>query len=80
MRTIPNISENLKVLDTAITDHFIAALFKNQRFNDLERELLALPIKYGGLDLIIPSKLSDVQHENSRNITSSGAQMAVVIL
>ena len=28
MRTIPNISENLKVLDTAITDHFIAALFK----------------------------------------------------
>ena len=71
MRTIPNISENLKVLDTAITDHFIAALFKNDRFNDLKRELLALPIKYGGLDLIIPSKLSDVHHENSRNITKS---------
>ena len=70
MRTIPGISDNLERLDKAV-DVLIKSLMNNYSFSDNERKLFALPPKLGGLGMIIPSKLSDVQYESSRKITCS---------
>ena len=53
LRTIPNISNQLKVLDDAI-DRFIKSLLMNYECNSFERELLSLPAKMGGLGIILP--------------------------
>ncbi|KAG1714378.1 Protein lifeguard 1 [Nymphon striatum] len=70
MRTIPNIEQYLKPLDAAI-DKFIKSLFGNHEINENERMLLSLPVKAGGLGLIIPSELSTHYYQNSRYITES---------
>ena len=68
LRTIPNISNQLKVLDDAI-DRFIKSLLMNYECNSFERELLSLPAKMGGLGIIMPSKISDIQFAASKQIT-----------
>ena len=71
MRTIPGISEHLKRLDAAITNHLVKALFHNHECNEIERELFSLPMKLGGLGIIIPSEMSDIQFRNSQSVTRS---------
>ena len=66
MRTIPDISNLLQPLDA-----FIKIIFNNYEFNEEERELWSLPIRYGGLGLIIPSEMSDREYENSRLINAA---------
>ena len=67
MRTIPDISCLLKPLDEAVDD-FIKVLFNNYDFNTSERKLWSLPVRMGGLGLMIPSKIADDQYSNSRII------------
>ena len=68
MRTIPNISDDLKRLDIAV-DKFIKCLVEGYEFNATERLLFSLPTKLGGLGIQIPSQASDCQYENSRSVT-----------
>ena len=70
MRTIPNISGKLKVLDKAI-DNFITFLLNKHSCSRTERILFSLPVKLGGLGIIIRSELSDIQYKNSVYITKS---------
>ena len=70
MRTIPNISGKLKVLDKAI-NKFITFLLNKHSCSRTERILFSLPVKLGGLGIIIPSELSDIQYKNSVYITKS---------
>ena len=58
MRTIPGISHLLKPLDDAI-NAFIKVLLQGY----------ALPAKYGGMRLMIPSEICQEKYENSREIT-----------
>ena len=58
MRTVPDIEALLIPLDEAINS-FIRVLMQGYSFNDEERLLFSLPAKYGGLGIIIPSKMSD---------------------
>jgi len=67
MRTIPDISALLRPLDEAI-DTFVKILFNDYDFNSLERKLWSLPVRMGGMGLVIPSKISDEQYANSRAI------------
>ena len=69
MRTIPNISEQLKKLDGAIDEHIIKQLINNHTFTHLERTWFSLPPRLGGLGLNILSEVSDIYYQNSRNIT-----------
>ena len=64
MRTIPDISELLKLLDDAI-NNFVKSLFNNYSFNETERFLLSLPPKFGGMGII-----SNEEYHNSRLITA----------
>ena len=64
MRTIPDISTLLLPLDDAV-DEFIKILFNNYEFSAVERKLWSLPVRMGGMGLVIPSKMSDDQYSNS---------------
>ena len=70
MRTMPNIYGKLKVLDKAI-DNFISFLLNKHSCSRTERILFSLPVKLGGLGILIPSELSDIQYKNSVYITKS---------
>ena len=67
MRTIPDISSLLKPLDDAV-DEFIKILFNDYDFSAVERKLWSLPVRMGGMGLIILSKVADDQYSNSRLI------------
>ena len=69
MRTIPDIKTLLYPLDAAI-DGLIESIFENYDFNPIERKLWSLPVRMGGLGLIIPSEVSDDQYANSRLINA----------
>ena len=69
MRTIPNISELLQPLESAIRLHLISALLEGRMCSDDERCLLSLPIRLGGMGMIDVVKISDSEHENSKQAT-----------
>ena len=71
MRTIPNISENMKKLDQVIDEILITAIFNGKRLSELDRQLIALPVKCGGMAMPIVSTMSDVQYSNSRSLTNN---------
>ena len=64
MRTIPNISQNLKQLEKSIRNCFSKFLFNTYESNDIEKELFESPAKYGGPGIINPSKISDREYHN----------------
>ena len=70
MRTIPDISRLLRPLDVAI-DAFIKVLFNDYDFSSLERRLWSLPVRMGGMGILIPSEISDKQYANSRIINET---------
>ena len=61
----------LESLDKVIDQKFIPALFNGRILNVNERKLVALPVKFGGLGIGIPSESSSMEYNNSRRITSS---------
>ena len=69
LRTISSISHILKPLDEIIDHEFIPALF-GSNLSAKDRELLALPIKEGGMGLRIISELADPSYHASNKITS----------
>ena len=69
-RTIPNISERLRPLEEAIRYKFLPAITGQSALSDVERELLALPSRLGGLGIINPVTSSDIQHLTSINIST----------
>ena len=69
MRTIPDVSHLLKRIDDLILTKFIPAITDGITINLIERKLLSLPVRYGGLGLPIFSEISDEEYKNSLMIT-----------
>ena len=69
LRTISNISENLKALDEAIDNIFIPALFGTD-ITENERDILSLPIKEGGLGIRKISSRADISYAISVKATN----------
>ena len=67
LRTIAEISENLKPLDDAINNLLIPALFGSD-VTESEREILTLPVKEGGLGLRKVMDYADISYEASLSI------------
>ena len=65
MRTIPDISDQLKQLDELITSEFIPAITGGIHCSDIERKLLSLPSKLGGLGIPIFAEISNQEYEYS---------------
>eukprot|EP00794_Sanderia_malayensis_P005131 gene5131-biopygen4184 len=71
MRTIPGISENLKQLDQVILTDFIPSFTGRILCTEIQRILLSLPPKLGGLGIPIFSEITDVEYLNSQRLTNS---------
>ena len=65
MRTIPDISDQLNQLDELITSEFIPAITGGIHCSDIERKLLSLPSKLGGLGIPIFVEISNEEYEYS---------------
>lgn len=70
-RTIPNIKDLLQPLENVIRKHFIPSITGDHCCNDIERKLLSLPPKLGGLGIINPMEIVEDQFKNSNSFTKS---------
>ena len=70
MRTIPDISVHLRRIDQIILHEFIPSITGGIQVNEVERKLISLPTKYGGLGIPIFEDQSPIEYSNSRSITS----------
>ncbi len=68
MRTIPNISELLHPLEKKIAEVFIPSLL-GRSVSQHEREILELPVRFGGLGLVNPARVSQREYHCSKQIT-----------
>ena len=69
-RTIPGIQDLLHPLETAIHQHFIPALTGREACSSAERDLLALPVRLGGMGLVNPMSESTHAFEAFKRITA----------
>ena len=70
LRTIPDIDDLLQLLENAIHQHLIQALTGRPPCSSIERDLLALPVRLGGLGLCDPSVISSQSFQSSECITA----------
>ena len=71
IRTVPDICKRLKKLDQAVDTKFIPTLTDGHFCNEIERKLLSLPVKYGGMDIVIFCYIAENEYHNSRAVTAS---------
>ena len=69
MRSVPDISESLRKLDEVISTTFIPAITGGVNCSNLERNLLTLPPKQGGMGIPIFSKNSNFEFKSSLTTT-----------
>ena len=69
-RTTPNIDVLIKPLEETIRKVFLPNLTGQNPFNDIERDLLALPTHLGGLGIFDPCKKSVLQYSMCETISA----------
>ena len=69
LRTLNNIADILTPLDSIISDEFIPASF-DSNISSNEREILSLPIKEGGMGLLVQGEMADQSYHTSRKVTT----------
>ena len=65
MRTIPDIANQLTLLDEVISTEFIPAITGGNTCSSIERKLLSLPTKLGGLGIPMFVDSSIIEYNNS---------------
>ena len=68
-RTISNISQLFQPLEEVIRDTFIPAVI-GRKVSDVERRMLALPVRFGGIGILNPTETADMAFDISVRITS----------
>ena len=68
---IPDICGHLQKLDQYVEKVFIPALIDGHIPNNVERKLLSLPVKLGGMGIVIFVDIFKKEYQNSRSITES---------
>ena len=71
MRTVPDIRKHLEKLDQAVDAKFIPTLTDGHFCNEMERKLLSLPVKYGGMGIVTFCDIAENEYNNSRAVTAS---------
>ena len=77
-RTIDGIAPLFQPLEEAIRQQFIPALLGREVPGDVERELLAMPTRLGGLGLVCPETLPDHEFQASTRVTAPLAALIAV--
>ena len=70
LRTIPDIQDLLLPLKTAIQEHFVSTLTGHPPCSMLVRDLLALPLRHGGLSIVNPTTISSPSYKASELVLS----------
>ena len=68
-RTIANISHLFQPLEDVLREKFIPAIV-GRKVSDLERRILALPVRFGGIGLLNPIETADLEYQTSIKITA----------
>ena len=69
-RTIPGVKHLFEPLEAAIREKLIPAVV-GRTVSDLERRLLALPVRFGGIGLNNPVETAEFEYETSVKITEN---------
>ena len=69
IRTIQEIEEHLQALEEVVHHRLIPAIIGGHIVNDNERDLIALPPRYGGLGIKIIKDVAKQEYENSKMMT-----------
>ena len=70
MRTIPNVAHIFQDLEHAIRTKLIPSLVEGREVTDDERNLLALPPRLGGMGIVNPTLICDLEYDLSKIATS----------
>ena len=70
MRVTSGDEDSWNQLEAALRHEFLPALTGRQAFSDVEREMLSLPAKLGGIGVIDPSRVCSSQQEASRKVSA----------
>ena len=70
LRTLPDIEDLVEPLERAIADVLIPSITDYHCTTPSERDLLALPVRLGGLGIINPSQDADLQYQASMKTTA----------
>ena len=71
MRTIESVGDLFQPLEEAIHQHFLPALTGRMPSSEVERDLLSLPCRFGGLNIPKPTCYSDFQFTSSKLLSAS---------
>ena len=69
-RTTPNIADLIKPLEETIRKVFLPNLTGQNAFNDMERNMLALPARHGGLGILDPCRTSELHYSTCETISA----------
>ena len=75
MQTVQCISHLFQPLEDVIHQFLIPAMSGRNPCSELEREVLSLPCRLGGMNIPNPTKYSDSQYSGSRQISASLASL-----
>ena len=64
IRTVPNIRKHLEKLDQAVDTKFIPTITDGNFCNEIERKLLSLLVKYGGMGIVIFCDITENEYNN----------------
>ena len=74
-RTVPDIESYMTPLEDAIRQKLLPSITGQNAFNDLDRQLLALPGRHGGLCITDPTKQTELHHSACEKITAPLAEL-----
>ena len=69
-RTISNISHLFEPLEECIREKFIPAVV-GRKISDIERRMLALPVRLGGIGIMNPVTTAQFEYDTSLEITAN---------
>jgi len=69
MQTVPDIKELLHPFEAAIRYQFLPAITEKQALNDMERDLISLPARSGGLGIMNPTNTASQQFGVFKKVT-----------
>ena len=75
-RTIPNTKQYFLPLETTIRDKLIPAII-GRTVSDLERNIMSLPVRLGGMGIQNPTYTADIEFRNSSIVTRNLTELII---
>ena len=73
-RTISNIRHLFEPLEESIREKLLPAIV-GRKVSDIERKILGLPVRFGGIGILNPVETADIEHQTSIKITGNLKRM-----